>query len=784
MSEPAPNILAAALAAYDAGLCVIQARIDGTKAPVGKWERWQHERPTRQQVEAWFATGHPGLGVVCGNVSGDLEMFELEGRFMERHGHEFFERIKAAGIELPFRRLINGFQMQSPKDGRNFLYRVAGPVDGNTKLARDAHQETLIETRGEGGFVVLAPSHGPTHPTGKPWVVREGSIDNIPTLTLDERAALFAVARSFDEAPPAPPPPPPSSNRCTRATRWSGGKVGDSWFDTVVAHLNATEDMRKLLERHGWTWCYADSRGRQLLRRPGKDEGVSGSINENGRFCPFSTSVPFESSAGHKQAHTYDVLDVIATYEHSGERNEAARHFAEVTGILEAWKAEQVPEVTVFDDEPPPHVDAETGEVKRSRNLPDEFWNARPELAHIRQAAHSRARSPDAVLIAVLGRLCATIPPRVMLPPIVGGAASANMAAALVGTSGSGKTTAADVARELYPIVRTDVVADMPLGSGEGLIDLYFEMVAEDGGKKEKKRQTKSGLFMCLDEGQALAEMGNRKGSTLLTTLRTAWSGATVGQSNASVETRRVLKSHTYRMAVLIGFQVEYAKGLLDDAAGGTPQRFVYACANDPAIPDDPPPWPGPLEHEAPAFSVGDMLVEVDPEVAGEIRQRNVMAARGQLALDLLDSHRDLVRLKVAMMLAYLDGGRFGVTRDDWDLAGAVMDTSDEVRSWILATAKQKAAAEESSAARRAAAREIAVASTVETKALASAAKSVGKKVHKAGGEVGRSDLMRSVASKHRALVSLDDILAEAERLEWITPIDGETWGPGRSAPA
>jgi len=62
-SADQPNTLHAALAAYDAGLCVVRAATDGTKKPLGKWKEYQSERPTRDEVAAWFANGHAGMGV-------------------------------------------------------------------------------------------------------------------------------------------------------------------------------------------------------------------------------------------------------------------------------------------------------------------------------------------------------------------------------------------------------------------------------------------------------------------------------------------------------------------------------------------------------------------------------------------------------------------------------------------------------------------------------------------------------------------------------------------------
>jgi hypothetical protein len=47
-------------------------------------------------------------------------------------------------------------------------------------------------------------------------------------------------------------------------------------------------------------------------------------------------------------------------------------------------------------------ADHEEAKHRRSKqNLPDAFWNSRPELAHIRQAAWARMICPDAVLGAV-----------------------------------------------------------------------------------------------------------------------------------------------------------------------------------------------------------------------------------------------------------------------------------------------------------------------------------------------------------------------------------------------
>lgn len=85
MTPLADTVLDDAILALGAGLCPIPVARDGTKRPAGAWEHWQHERPDLWQLERWFGGDNPspGYGLVCGAVSGGLEMLEFEGRAVE-----------------------------------------------------------------------------------------------------------------------------------------------------------------------------------------------------------------------------------------------------------------------------------------------------------------------------------------------------------------------------------------------------------------------------------------------------------------------------------------------------------------------------------------------------------------------------------------------------------------------------------------------------------------------------------------------------------------------------
>lgn len=777
------SLLAVALDAWDHGLSVVRVRTDGSKRPVGEWKAYQTERADRPVVEEWFTHGNHGLGVICGAVSGDLEMLELEGRFITDIGSQAFkDAAKEAGLALLLSRLINGYMVISPSNGRHFYYRVDGEAAPNTKLARrpgaDGTVEVLIETRGEGGFVVAPPSSGTVHPSGRAWQTKAGTWAAVPTITVDERDALFALCRSFDAiGHTAPTPVAPTSNPVV--VRPGRAITDGSWMDALVDHLRATQPMQQLLEHYGWAHAYTDRHGRTLMTRPGKDEGVSGSVNTADRLLPFSTSTPFET--GRIPPTTYDQLDVIAAYEHRGDRKAAARTLAERAGIIGTTPKS-----------PPPNVDPATGEIVDRGPLDDTFWSARDYLAQIHTAALSRMVAPAAVLGCVLARVAAWTPPSTCLPPTIGSNATLGTYVALYARSGGGKSTSTACAAELLPVVPPGCVGPLPLGSGEGLIDAYFELVedVDGGGKKTKvKRQTRHGALFMLDEGQVLAEVGNRRGSTVLPILRSAWSGSDAGQANASIETRRILRAGSYSIGLVSLWQADAAARLIEDADGGTPQRFVWfdVTSNEIDAADDHE-WPGPIDWQPPAGIVASghhrpNPLDIHPDIRAEVRQHHAAVTRGEKDINPLDTHRNLAKMKIAAILGMLDG-RYGIELGDWELAERVMTHSDGVRSWVQAEAARKARDREESTVRRQIAREAVVEDSAAQRALERATKAVAKLAERhAPTPITRRMVMLNMSSRHRQILALDDVIAEAERLHWIAPHAVEGWVIGDASP-
>ena len=327
-----------------------------------------------------------------------------------------------------------------------------------------------------------------------------------------------------------------------------------------------------------------------------------------------------------------------------------------------------------------------------STNLPNEFWEARPVLSHIRRKAWAQIASSDALFGIVLARVAAAVPPKLCLPATVGTEVSLGMYVALAGDVGAGKGSAKGVGKSLLPHLGPDVLDDLPPGSGEGLVELYLtreRVRSESGGTRFTYRQVHDGVFLYLDEGSSLADLGSRKGSTILPTIRSAWTGATLGSSNASSQTNRHLPTLSYSIGLVMGIQPKEARTLMSDANAGTPQRFLWASTLDPSMPDDRPGDPGPIRWVRPEVSRAELEPMALPaSVVRYIQAKEVAKKRGEIVLRSLDGQADMLRLKVAALLALLDGRR-DLTEEDWELGGVAVATSSAVRDQIVVGAIQ-----------------------------------------------------------------------------------------------
>ncbi len=562
---------------------------------------------------------------------------------------------------------------------------------------------------------------------------------------------------------PLTDPPASPARLLTRPERTGPARPGDAFNE---AH--STSDV---LAAAGWQHARTDRNGDQHWVRPGKDarQGTSATVygSEDGHVTVWSDAVP-----GVDTRRPYDAFGLHTVLHHAGDYT-ASSDALERQGYGTKLRPDDLSWVHTGNDDVGGGVEPPGGDAGR---LPDDFWSARPHLKHIRDAAHSRQRSADALLHITLARLSAITPHTCHLPGIVGTAAPLSYFAAIVAPPGVGKSSADAIGAEILPA--PDWILDhLPLGSGEGLAEALFDLVEEvdsDGKLRKVKKQVRHNAYIWADEGQALGEIGGRKGSTLLPTIRTIWTGGVMGQANARAETHRVVPALTYAYGFSIALQPGKANALLADSDGGTPQRFGWASAIDPTIPDRQhrPTWPGQLDWEPPPLLTGGAPLGVDDEVATEIEEADLGRSRGEIAVTDMDAHGGLYRFKVAGLLCVLDG-RSHITCDDWALAGVIKASSDTVRSAVIAAVAHDAEKRETAFRDRHAGREVAADARKHSQAVEECAQRIQAKVTARPGMTS-TDLRRSLTKRLRDV--LEDGIALAVEQGWVT----ESEEPGR----
>lgn len=302
------ELVDAALAWHDAGASVLGAAIDGSKRPAVPWQTYQHARPTREQVEGW-AQAADGIGLICGAVSGNLEMTELEGAAVADGLHLVLrDMFHEAGV-IDLWAKLNTYVEMSPSGGLHWIYRVDGPVPGNTKLARrrvDGKIQVLAETRGEGGWVVIAPSAGRTHPTGKAWrLVPPSAPGGVPVLTVDEHQTLHRLAASLDEL---------GAENVTNAAREMFAAPGSTFAEPGQVSpgddFAAKTDWADILVPAGWRLVFARGAVR-YWRRPGKKVGISATTGygDHDLLYVFTSSTEFDPETSYSKLAAFALLN-------------------------------------------------------------------------------------------------------------------------------------------------------------------------------------------------------------------------------------------------------------------------------------------------------------------------------------------------------------------------------------------------------------------------------------------------------------------------------------------
>lgn len=312
---------------FQAGLSVIPC--NEKKIPVGKWKGNQTELMKPTGVEDTY-----GIGIVCGKVSGNLELLDFDTKYDVTGTlfKDYSQLVKEQAPDLLKRLVVE----KSVSGGYHFFYRCNIEINGNTKLAKrettdkereKTYHETydrllkenkkndeaikgaekakkndsarvLIETRGEGGYVMVAPS--------PKYKVLQGDICDIPTITPEERNILLDTARIFN------------AEKIIESPKYENKEYSYSGLSPFEDYNNRGDTLQ-FLKDNGWRVTLHKG-SKNLLLRPGGTGSWSADYDtERKIFYVWTDSSDFEKEKGYNQSQ------VLTTIQFNGDYGAASK---------------------------------------------------------------------------------------------------------------------------------------------------------------------------------------------------------------------------------------------------------------------------------------------------------------------------------------------------------------------------------------------------------------------------------------------------------------------------
>lgn len=300
----------------DVGLKVFPVSAESKAPKVGKGVDWKGEQFVRDDLVKQTAFTHfsstdkdLGIGVICGEPSGNLYVFDFDNHFGD-----------ALSIFNDYRSLVdvdevlkNRCCIAKTKSGGFHIYVRTAVVKPTEKLARRWNDQrnapdATIEAKAHGGYVVAPPTRG--------YEIIDGSFADLTHITEAQFDVLYQAALSFNEYVPenekAPMPYVAGSEE-------KPGDIYNRMSESVI-------DAKTALVHAGWT----PDRTATYWTRPGKKRGVSATFGKvaSGWFYNFSSSSPVFDDR-----KAYTCFQVVALLNFNGDFKECTKWICERYGI-------------------------------------------------------------------------------------------------------------------------------------------------------------------------------------------------------------------------------------------------------------------------------------------------------------------------------------------------------------------------------------------------------------------------------------------------------------------
>jgi len=316
------------------------------------WGQWQNQPQTLEEVN-WLTTNNRkmvGMGVITGIASGGLEAIDFDQMDIYQ---EYLDAAKDTPMEAIINKVKGSYEEQSPK-GIHWLYKISNAGEyfpsseewayrgvGPNKKGKEG-PKIAIETRGQGGYIVTAPSLD-----GK-YKLLSGSLDQIATITLEERNQLKELAKRLSDSHGPDDDDDDSIPNNVSKTMVAEIQKGDR----VIEQWNRDKPWNELLEPDGFTKVTTTGSVTKW-HLEGSENTVSAVTGAGGKRATRDTFTCFSTNAPHwiPKEKTLSKFDYVMRRDYLNDFTKAYEGIAEILGrpVKKYALSKQDPQ----DDKPP-----------------------------------------------------------------------------------------------------------------------------------------------------------------------------------------------------------------------------------------------------------------------------------------------------------------------------------------------------------------------------------------------------------------------------------------------
>lgn len=289
------------------------------KRPLVKsWKEYQVSMMSDEEIHTAFASAEQ-IATICGIVSSGLEVLDFDLKHIDPIERQVFWDAFVSEVNEVDHNLFSKLQFNSTQSGGYHILYRSEEIDGNKKLANklvNGKYECIIETRGEGGYVIAPPSPG--------YNCIEDNF-KLSLLSAEEREVLINICRSYHEEPVL----------SVDTKKIQRNPHRENFKKSPFEDYNESGDIISFLQSQGWK--VVQEQGEKIyLRRPGSENFQSANWHRGKRILYMFSSGDIHLDGG----RGYNASQVYTLIAHKGDYKESYKALR-LDGYGTPWSEEE-----------------------------------------------------------------------------------------------------------------------------------------------------------------------------------------------------------------------------------------------------------------------------------------------------------------------------------------------------------------------------------------------------------------------------------------------------------